>query len=903
MEVGLIRKIDIDGEMQSAYLSYAMSVIASRALPDARDGLKPVQRRILYAMHDMNLRPDTAYKKSARIVGEVLGKYHPHGDASVYEAMARMAQDFSMRVLLVDGQGNFGSVDGDAPAAMRYTEARLAPISMDLMGDIEKETVDFTPNFDDTLSEPSVLPAAVPNLLINGAAGIAVGMATSIPPHNLGEVCDALIYMIDQWSKLDDVTVESLMRFIQGPDFPTGGVILKGEDETEGLAAAYGSGRGRIVVQAKAHIEDMGRGRSRIIVTELPYQVNKASLIERIAELARDGALEGLADLRDESDRQGMRIVIELQKTAEPDKLLHALFKRTPMQGTFSIINLALVNGEPRFLTLKQMLKVFVDHRLEVVRRRSIFDLARARERAHILEGLLVALKNLDEVIRLIRGAKDTDEARAKLMKRFKLSELQATAILDMPLRRLAALERKKMEDEYKEKLALIKYLEGLLASPKKMREVIQEELRQVKQKYADKRRTHIVERGAGEAKTLLTTADLTPEHNVWVTVLRSGLVSRTPADKTPKFSGDAAPLAVVQATSRDILYLVTLKGRAVSAPVHSLPEKEDPQDGTPWQSVSALDSNARVVAAAAVSRRMTELAEAAKATASAAEGAASNGGCYLFLGTAGGMVKKLSVADLPGPTAQVFNVMNVAEDDGIVSARITTGADEILLVTAGGRAIRFKEEEVRAMGLGAQGVMGIKPGAADDRVIGLEVVQPKTDVAMVTDAGMAKRTEVKEFPTQGRYGVGVVAAGLAARQRLVGMGIGAADDRFVLVSDKGSAKLLKYEVMGRKKRPSRGAGGLPLKAGESVVRLVPWLAQVSLPEPEVEAPAQPAEAPSRKGKAAPPTAKPVKAVQLSLVDEVKPAKPAAKKPAAKPAKPARPARPARPAAPAKRKK
>jgi len=873
MEVGLIRKIDIDGEMQTAYLSYAMSVIASRALPDARDGLKPVQRRILYAMHDMNLRADSAYKKSARIVGEVLGKYHPHGDASVYEAMARMAQDFSMRALLVDGQGNFGSVDGDAPAAMRYTEARLAPISMDLMADIEKDTVDFSPNFDDILTEPSVLPAAVPNLLINGAAGIAVGMATSIPPHNLAEVCDALIFMLDQWSKLDDVSVESLMRFIKGPDFPTGGVILKGKDETEGLAAAYGSGRGRIVVQAKAHIEDMGRGRSRIIVTELPYQVNKASLIERIAELAREGALEGLADLRDESDRQGMRIVIELQKTAEPDKLLHALFKRTPMQGTFSIINLALVGGEPRFLTLKQMLKVFVDHRLEVVRRRSAFDLARARERAHILEGLLVALKNLDAVIRLIRSSKDSDDARVRLMNRYKLSELQATAILDMPLRRLAALERKKIEDEYKEKLALIKHLEGLLASPKKMREVIQEELRQVKQRFADKRRTQIVERGEGEAQAVLTTADLTPEHDVWVTVMRSGLVSRTPADKAPKFSGDAAPLAVVQATSRDILYLVTLKGRAASAAVHSLPEKEDPQEGTPWQSVSALDANARVVAVVAVSRRMTELAESAKAALDAADGAAPSDGCYLFLGTAGGMVKKISVADLPGPTAQVFNVMNVAEDDGIVSARITTGADEILLVTAGGRAIRFKEEEVRAMGLGAQGVMGIKPGAADDRVIGMELAQPGADVALVTDAGMGKRTEVKEFPTQGRYGVGVVAAGLAAKQRLAGVGVGTAAGRFVLVTDKGTARLLKYEVLGRKRRASRGAGGLPLKAGEGVAKLVPWLALVDLPEPEPSAPppaaaakpepkkekAAAAKPKAKKGKAPAATAKPVK--------------------------------------------
>jgi DNA gyrase subunit A len=493
MEIGLIRKINIDNEMQTAYLSYAMSVIVARALPDARDGLKPVQRRILYAMHDMGVRPDGPYKKSARIVGEVLGKYHPHGDASVYEAMARMAQDFSMRYVLVDGQGNFGSVDGDAPAAMRYTEARLKPMAMDLMADIEKNTVEFVSNFDDTLTEPNVLPSAIPNLLVNGASGIAVGMATSVPPHNLGEICDALVFMLDRWSKLEDVTVENLMKHVKGPDFPTGGVIL---DDPEGLAAAYGSGRGRITVQAKVHAEDMGRGKSRIIVSELPYQINKASLIERIADLARDGSLEGLADLRDESDRQGMRIVIELQKTADPNQVIRDLFKRTPMQGTFSIINLALVNGEPRLLTLKHSLRVFLDHRQEVVKRRSEFDLARAKERAHILEGLLTAIKHLDEVIRIIRGSRDTDEARAKLIKRFKLSDPQATAILDMPLKRLAALERKKIEDEYKEKLALIKHLESLLASPKKMREVIQEELRGIKQKYADPRRTRIVPAG-----------------------------------------------------------------------------------------------------------------------------------------------------------------------------------------------------------------------------------------------------------------------------------------------------------------------------------------------------------------------------------------------------------------------
>jgi DNA gyrase subunit A len=842
MEVGLIRQINIDNEMQTAYLSYAMSVIVARALPDARDGLKPVQRRILYAMHDMGLRAGSPYKKSARIVGEVLGKYHPHGDASVYEAMARMAQDFSMRYLLVDGQGNFGSVDGDAPAAMRYTEARLAPLALDLMADIEKETVNFAPNFDDTLTEPEVLPAAAPNLLINGASGIAVGMATSVPPHNLGEVVDALVYMLDRWTKLDDVTIEQLMRFVKGPDFPTGGIILRASGETEGLAAAYATGRGRITVQARAHVEDMGRGKSRIIVTELPYQINKSALIERIADLARDGSLEGLADLRDESDRQGMRIVIELQKSADPGTVIRQLYKRTPMQGTFSIINLALVNGEPRLLTLKQALRVFLDHRQEVVRRRSEFDLARARERAHILEGLLTALKHLDEVIKIIRAARDTDEARARLMRRFKLSQPQTDAILDMPLKRLAALERRKIEDEYKEKVALIKQLEALLASPKKLRDLIAGELRLVREKYADKRRTQIADAGQAEAPAL-TAADLAPQQDVWVTVLQSGLVSRTPAGKLPKLAAGDTPLATVSANTRDLLYFITLKGRAASVPVYALPEKEEAADGTPWSSVSSLDTNARVVAVVAVSPDVARRATEAAAKGADGDGAApSTDAAYLLLGTAGGYVKKTSVADLPGVSSQVFNAINVAEEDAVIGARLTNGSEEVLLVTALGRAIRFKEDEVRAMGLAAAGVMGIKPGEHDDRVIGLDVVRPKADVFIITDWGMGKRTPVKEFPTQGRYGVGVTAASLAGKQRIAGMLIGEPDDRLTAITSKGGGKALKLEAAGRRGRAARGSTILKLKDGETVQRLVPMLPQFSLPEPE----------PAPAGKAAP---------------------------------------------------
>jgi len=685
-----IRKINIDTEMQSAYLSYAMSVIVSRALPDARDGLKPVQRRILYAMHDMGIAPDSPYKKSARIVGEVLGKYHPHGDAAVYDTMARMAQDFSMRCLLVDGQGNFGSIDGDAPAAMRYTEARLARPAGEMLADIQKDTVDFVPNFDDTLEEPEVLPAALPNLLINGATGIAVGMATSIPPHNLGEVVDACLHLLTHWTKMDDVTVEDLMKFIKGPDFPTGGVIVRSESEEEGLAAAYGTGRGKILVQAKVHVEEMERGRSRIIVAELPYQTNKSSLIERIAELARDGRIEGLADLRDESDRQGMRIVIELTKTADPNAIINLLFKHTPMQGTFSINLLALVGGEPRTLTLKQTLRVFLDHRLEIVRRRSEFDLARAKERAHILEGLLAALKHLDEVIRIIRGSRDTDDARAKLIRRFKFSDAQTTAILDMPLRRLAQLERQKIEDEYKEKKELIKYLEKLLGSPKLMREAIATELKELKGKYGDRRRTQIVEASAirAAASGAVKAADLVPDEEAWVTVTRSGLLSRAYSGKQPKFDKESTPLAVAQASTRDLIYLITQKGRASAISVYSIPGSDDPANGSPFSSLCPLDSAARVVTAVSVpaAARAAELASAEENGEGSEE---SSAGVFLLLATAKGMIKKIAARDLPLPSSKVGQVMGVAEDDAIVSARLSNGSDEVLMVSALGQSKR----------------------------------------------------------------------------------------------------------------------------------------------------------------------------------------------------------------------
>ncbi|NMC79403.1 MAG: DNA topoisomerase 4 subunit A, partial [Chloroflexi bacterium] len=597
MEIGLVRKVDIDHEMQQSYLDYAMSVIVSRALPDARDGLKPVQRRILYAMYDMGLRVDSSYKKSARIVGEVLGKYHPHGDMAVYEAMARLAQDFTMRYPEVDGQGNFGSIDGDPPAAMRYTEARLMPFAMDLLAHIDRNTVDFEQNFDGTLNEPLVLPAAAPNLLVNGANGIAVGMATSIPPHNLGEVVDALTYMLRHWDKLDDVSITDLMRFVKGPDFPTGGIILQESDKNE-LLTAYATGRGRVTVRGRVHVEEMGRGRDRLIISELPYQSNKSTTIERIAELVREGELDGIADLRDESDRQGMRIVIELNKAAETDEVLRQLYRRTPLQSTFSINMLALVDGEPRLLSLRHALRVYLEHRLEVIRRRSQYDLERSQQRAHILEGLRVAISHLDEVIALIRNSPDSDKARSRLMSKYKLSEAQAQAILDMPLKRLAALERKKIEQEYKELLATIKELEALLRSPKKLRQQVENELVTIKETYSDRRRTQIVAlKDAESATQLLTTTDLTPAKETWVGIMPDGTVARTHGGEPPRLSGRQAPRWILKTDTHHTLYLVSENGRAAAVAVQTLPEEEGFAQGVPLTKVTSFEAKESLAA------------------------------------------------------------------------------------------------------------------------------------------------------------------------------------------------------------------------------------------------------------------------------------------------------------------
>ena len=586
MEFGLVEPVDINEQMRSAYLDYAMSVIVARALPDARDGLKPVHRRILYAMHDMGIRANTPYKKSARIVGEVLGKYHPHGDSAVYELMARLAQDFSMRYTLVDGQGNFGSVDGDAPAAMRYTEARLARMAEEMLADIDKDTVNFGSNFDDSLKEPLVLPARLPNLLLNGSAGIAVGMATNIPPHNLGELAAGIIHLIDNYERAEDITVEELLQFIPGPDFPTGGVIVG----NEGILHAYASGRGRIVLRGLAQIEDMPGNRHRIVITEIPYLLNKSSLIERIAELAREGRMEEISDLRDESDRRGMSIVVELRRGAQPKKVLNQLYKYTALQSTFGVQLLALVDNEPRLLSLKRALQIFVEHRVEVITRRSQFELTKARERAHILAGLLIALANLDDVIQTIRQSPDADTAKTRLMERFNLSERQSQAILDMQLRRLAALERQKIEDEQRQTLERIAALEDLLTHPVKILELIKSDLGELVEKYGDARRTHI----AYEANEEFREEDLVRDEAVLISITQKGYIKRVAAKAFRLQSrggrgvtGHATKeedeiMFLIPARSLNTILFFSDKGKVYSEKAYQIPDAERTGRGIP---------------------------------------------------------------------------------------------------------------------------------------------------------------------------------------------------------------------------------------------------------------------------------------------------------------------------------
>ncbi len=797
-----IQPINIESEMRDAYLSYAMSVIVSRALPDARDGLKPVHRRILYAMHDMGIDASGGHKKSARIVGEVLGKYHPHGDGAVYDTMVRMAQDFSMRYMLIDGQGNFGSIDGDGAAAMRYTEARMAHIGGELLVDINKETVEFVDNFDGSLREPAVLPSMAPNLLVNGASGIAVGMSTNIPPHNLGEICDALVYMLEQWERLDAIDVDDLMRFVKGPDFPTGGVIYKMRGEEDMLRSAFDTGRGKITLRAKVHIEDMGRGKSRIIVSELPFQTNKTTLIERIASLASTGKLEGLADLRDESDRQNpVRLVIELQRGAEVTDVMAQLFKLTPLQTTFGIIMLALVDGQPRTLTLKRALRVYLEHRLEVVQRRSAFDLARAKERAHVLEGLIIALDNLDAVIKTIRRSRTTETARANLMRNFKVTEIQAMAILAMPLRRLASLEMRKIRQEHKEKRRLIKNLESLLASPLKQRQTIAEEMARVREDYGDARRTIIAE---GEASGLTQADFLAPEAKTVVMLSVKGDLGRTALDEAPRVTTatKAPPRLLQHSTTAHALYLFAEDGYCASLPVQQIPPVATASLGTRFSDLSALNKRRKIAAFQCLPPEL--------------------GGGYLSFITAAGAVKRMHVSDLPGVMAREFRVMKLAERDRIVEVLFSRGGEDLMLTSARGYAIRFCEDDVRATGLNSGGVRGMRLALKGDRVVAGSLADDGMVAWSVSSDGIAKASPMSEYKTQGRGGSGVISMKRAEGDPDVAAALaGGLDEEILVLTNKRKAKRV---TLGSAKIMKRaGTGGSPiisLREKERVVGL-----------------------------------------------------------------------------------
>ncbi len=736
---GNVQSVDIDTQMREAYLDYAMSVIVARALPDARDGLKPVHRRILYAMHELGMRSNSSYKKSARIVGEVLGKYHPHGDSAVYESMARMAQDFSMRYLLVDGQGNFGSVDGDSPAAMRYTEARLQKMAEELLADLEKDTVDFGPNFDDSLKEPLVLPARLPNLLLNGSSGIAVGMATNIPPQNMRELVGAINYLIDNYDNIEEVTVDDLMKFVLGPDFPTGGMIVG----TEGIHAAYGTGRGRIVMRGIAHIEETKSGRYQINITEIPYQVNKSSLIERIAELVREDKIDQISDMRDESDQRGMSIVIELKRGAQPKKVLNQLYKYTALQSTFGVQMLSLVadeNGrsEPRTLTLKRMLQIFIEHRQTVITRRSKFELAKAQARQHILDGYLIALNNIDAVIKTIREAEDADVAKTNLMKRFKLSELQAQAILDMQLRRLAALERWKIEEEHKQVQATIEYLEDLLANPKKILALIQSDLNELTEKFGDDRRTQI----SAEAKEDIHDEDLVPDEAVLISLTERGYIKRVAASafKSQSRGGRGVMghttkdedeiMMLIPARSLNTMLFFSDKGKVYSEKVYQIPDSDRATKGIPLVNVLALGPNEKVTAAMAVGDFSKH--------------------SYCMLMTSRGKIKRVTMEEFASVRPSGLIAMTLEEGDELGWARLTSGKDEIIIVTENGQALRFSETKVRSMGRQAAGVQGIRL-KKDDAVTSMDVVEKDGSLLVITTKGFGKRTPLEEYSAKGR--------------------------------------------------------------------------------------------------------------------------------------------------------
>jgi DNA gyrase subunit A len=725
----------IEEEMKDSYIDYSMSVIVSRALPDVRDGLKPVHRRVLYGMHELNLRPNSAYKKSARIVGEVLGKYHPHGDLAVYDTIVRMAQDFSLRYPLVDGQGNFGSVDGDSPAAMRYTEVRLTHIAEEVLRDLDKDTVDWRPNFDDTLKEPSVMPTVLPNLLINGSSGIAVGMATNIPPHNLTEVVDGLIALI----KDPEIKIEKLMKIIKGPDFPTAGIIYG----IEGIDEAYRSGRGRIVVRARAVIEEVRGGRQNIIITELPYQVNKATLHEKIETLAQEKKIEGIRAARDESDRDGMRLVVELKGDADPNIVLNNLYKHTQMQETFGVIMLALVDGVPRVLNLKQVLQHFVDFRHEVVVRRLKFDLDKAEKRAHILEGLRICINNIDEIVAIIKKSKDPQTAKDALMKRFKLTEIQAQAILDMRLQRLTGLERDKIEAEYKEVMALIKQLKELLASKPKRMELISKELLELKEKFGDERRTEIV------AKTgSFSVEDMIAEEDMVITISHGGFIKRFPVSGYRRQSrgGRGVTGATTKeddflehlfiASTHDYVLFFTDKGRCHWLKVYDIPQAGKGSKGRAIVNMLTLEQHEKIAAYVSVKEFDDKH--------------------FVAFATKKGVVKKTALSEFSNPRKAGINAIAIDDGDALIEAKITDGTADIMLGTRSGQAIRFHENEVREMGRTAGGVKGIEIEKGDE-LVGMVILKREATILVVSQNGYGKRSELREYKVQHRGGSGLI--------------------------------------------------------------------------------------------------------------------------------------------------
>lgn len=777
---GRILPVNLEQEMRNSYIDYAMSVIVSRALPDVRDGLKPVHRRILYAMQEAGMTSGKPYKKSARIVGEVLGKYHPHGDSSVYDAIVRMAQDFSMRYMLADGHGNFGSVDGDPPAAMRYTEVRMAKIAELMLQDIDKDTVDFVPNYDESLKEPSVLPSKFPELLVNGTSGIAVGMATNIPPHNMSEVIDGVLMLIDN----PDASVEELMTVIKGPDFPTGGLIMG----TTGIRDAYTTGRGSVKMRAKAHIETMSNGKPRIVVTELPYQVNKARLIEKIAELARDKQIEGITDLRDESDRKGMSIVIELRKDINPDIMLNQLYKHTQLQDTFGVIMLALVDNQPRILTLKQVLHYYIQHQEDVITRRTRYELSKAEARAHILEGLTIALDHLDAVITTIRESQTADIARNALMDGFKLSEKQAQAILDLRLQRLTGLEREKIEEEYQEVLKKIEWLKSVLADESKIMTIIKEELTAVKEKYGDARRTTIT-----YDMSEMSEEDLIADEDVVLTISHNNYIKRMKLDTYNKQNrggqgilgmstkeGDFVENILITTTHHTILFF-TSRGRVHYLKAYQIAEASRQARGTALINLLKLDKGEKITAVLQVREY--------------------NPAKFLFMATRKGIVKKVQLSEFNTTRKLGVIALKLDDDDELIGVKQTDGQKQIVIGTRNGYAIIFDEEEVRSMGRIARGVKGIKLRDGDE-VVGMDTIKWDSEILTVTAGGYGKRTKVEEYTTHHRGAMGVINLRVTEKTgEVIGLKVVRDGQELMLISTNGiiiRTGLDKISVIGR---------------------------------------------------------------------------------------------------------